>query len=343
MDSRKKKGLYAGFILLTLAVIVIIGANSGDFEDSLRALFDIPRRWVLAGVLCVFTGILMQALSAKSVLRIMGHRLSLGRACSVSILGEFYSFITPGASGGQPMQINRLRRYGIPVGDAASAMVVHYLCYHIMILALDVVLGLTHLPFVRRQIGVNWPFLLIGFLFNGMLVTFAVLLSFYQRPVRWLLDKLMALMARLKLGQPDRLRQKVGEAADTFYTGMRFMLEHKLEVARQMLFGALRIASMAGVIFCVYRGLGLREASFGRLMTMGVMQYTSAGYTPLPGASGAQEGIFSVYFDQLFPEELLFSGLLAWRFISYYLVLIVGFIVITAMGMGGKKKRTGVR
>ena len=338
MNSKRRKWLYASFILLTLAVIAAIGLSSGDFEASLAAVFSIPRPCVLAGALCVGAGILMQGLSAWSVLRTVGHRISLGRMYIVAVFGEFYSFITPGASGGEPAQIGRMRRYGIPVGDATTAVVVHYLCYHIMLLVLDVILGVLYFPFVRRQIGVNWPFLLIGFLFNGMLVTFAVLLSFHQRPVRWLLNRVMGLMERLGIGDREKLRGKVGEAADTFYTGMRFMLEHRMEVARQLLFGALRIASMAGVIYCVYRGLGLRAAGYDRILTMGVLQYTSAGYTPLPGASGAQEGIFSVYFDQLFPGELLFSGLLAWRFISYYLVLIVGFIVTTAMGMGRRGK-----
>ena len=90
---------------------------------------------------------------------------------------------------------------------------------------------------------------------------------------------------------------------------------------------------MMSVIYFILRGLGQHSASYGMILTLGVMQYTSAAYTPLPGASGAQEGIFSVYFDKLLPNELLFSGLLAWRFITYYLVLIVGVIVTSVLGV----------
>ena len=68
-----------------------------------------------------------------------------------------------------------------------------------------------------------------------------------------------------------------------------------------------------------------------------ILQYTSVMFAPLPGSSGAQEGIFSLYFERLLPDELLFSGLLAWRFITYYLVLIVGFIATTLLGMTDEK------
>ena len=46
--------------------------------------------------------------------------------------------------------------------------------------------------------------------------------------------------------------------------------------------------------------------------------------------------MFGLYFEALLPGELLLSGLLTWRFITYYLVLIVGFFVTTALGMRNK-------
>ena len=333
MKPAQKKILYIGFILLTLLIILLIGIRSGDFESSMAAVFAIPRRYVLLCLLCTFGGIFSQALSCRSALRAMGRDVPMGQMYAISILGEFYSFITPGASGGQPMQVYQMRKRGIPVGDATSALIMQYISYHFMLLVSDVVLGIANFGFAKKQIGVNWPFLLIGFLFNAFLVAMAVMLSFYQRPVRWLLDRLVALMRRLKLGDPEKLRVRFSESADSFYTSTRFMLLHRAELFKQLFFGAARLVCMMSVFYFVYRGLGQRSVGYGRILTLGVMQYTSAAYTPLPGASGAQEGIFSVYFDQLLPDELLLSGLLAWRFISYYLVLIVGFIVVTAMGM----------
>ena len=330
--NKKSSYLYIAFILAVLAAVMLIGAHNGDFSASLRAMLGIPRRYTFACVLFVFGGIAMQALSTFSALRTMGSALPFHKTLNVSLLGEFYSFITPGASGGQPMQAVHLHKKGVPMGDATIALVIHYICYHVILLTMDVVLGLIYRAFVAIHVGASLVFLIIGFLFNLCLVIGALMLSFYQRPIRWLLKQITALMERWHIGNPEGLREKFSATADSFYRGMRLIAGHRAECARQLLFAAGRLLCMSSVFCFICRGLGQNSAGYGRLVTLGVMQYTSAGYTPLPGASGAQEGIFSLYFGRLLPGDLLLSGLLAWRFITYYLVLIVGGIAAVLSG-----------
>ena len=73
------------------------------------------------------------------------------------------------------------------------------------------------------------------------------------------------------------------------------------------------------------------------LITMGVLLYIGASYTPLPGASGAQEGGFAVLFKGIFPDARLFVALLIWRFSTYYLNVIVGAVVATVSSIRGIK------
>ena len=322
--SRKSKLLYTAFIVAVLAAVIIIGEHNGDFGASLRAMTGIPKRYTLLCVLCVVGGIAMQAASTASLLGTMGHALPFPRLLVTALLGEFYAFITPGASGGQPMQIVQLRRWGAPVADATTALVTHYVCYHGVLLVMDVALGLMYRPFVAANLGANFPFLAIGFLFNLGLLVGALMLSFCQKPIRWLLTRVTRLMVRLRLGDPDRLSERFSNTADAFYTGIRFIIRHRSELFRQVLFAVGRLLCMTSVFYFICRGLGQPGEGYGSLIALGAMQYTSAGYTPLPGASGAQEGIFSLYFGKLLPGDLLLSGLLAWRFITYYLVLVVG-------------------
>ena len=77
------------------------------------------------------------------------------------------------------------------------------------------------------------------------------------------------------------------------------------------------------------------------LITMGVLLYIGASYTPLPGASGAQEGGFAVMFSGIFPDAQLFVALMVWRFSTYYLSIIVGAVMsvvenILSLRRGGK-------
>ena len=64
------------------------------------------------------------------------------------------------------------------------------------------------------------------------------------------------------------------------------------------------------------------------VLTLSLLLFVSASYTPLPGASGAQEGGFMRYFDGIFPGGTKGLALLIWRFFTYYLFLFVGVITV---------------
>ena len=64
------------------------------------------------------------------------------------------------------------------------------------------------------------------------------------------------------------------------------------------------------------------------MLTLSFLLFVSASYTPLPGASGAQEGGFLLYFRGIFTGGTVGLALLAWRFFTYYLFLITGVIVV---------------
>ena len=81
-------------------------------------------------------------------------------------------------------------------------------------------------------------------------------------------------------------------------------------------------------------------ASYGQIITMAMLLYVSAAYTPLPGASGAQEGVFALYFANIFPSGIRLMALLLWRFFTYYISLIIGAIVTIVKGFHPDKQKS---
>ena len=79
--------------------------------------------------------------------------------------------------------------------------------------------------------------------------------------------------------------------------------------------------------------------SWYRIITISFLLFVSASYTPLPGASGAQEGGFMTYFAGIFPGDKLGLALLVWRFFTFYLFLIVGVGTVILDKILSKEKR----
>ena len=182
----KKKALYAGFILLVLAIVLYIGIRSGDFPESIHAIMNMPVRYALLSVASMFGAISMEALSLGSALRAQGLYLPPRRLYAMALLGEFYSYITPGASGGQPMQVYQFHRWRVPVGRATAALTIHFHCFQIMLLCFDVVLFAVYRDFVLAELGPNLPFLVIGFVFNiGLIAVSLMIASIKGRCAGW--------------------------------------------------------------------------------------------------------------------------------------------------------------
>ena len=54
----------------------------------------------------------------------------------VSMIGMFYSSVTPAATGGQPMQVFSFKKRGVPTGLSSSGLAVKFFCYQTALLAL---------------------------------------------------------------------------------------------------------------------------------------------------------------------------------------------------------------
>ena len=133
MKQRLSKWLGIPLILLILVIILAIGITSGEFESASSVLMALNPYTVLGCLACFAGYIFFDALGIQSALRRQGYRLRFRDTLMVSLRGQYYYYITPGASGGQPMQIYYLRELGVPTGVGTSVLVCHFVAFQTML------------------------------------------------------------------------------------------------------------------------------------------------------------------------------------------------------------------
>lgn len=338
MKKFLKKWLGPIIIAVTLAAVIIIGLVTKTLPEAIKAVAHANPLCMLACVLCYLSFITVNGLSAKSFLKREGYSLTMREALLVSMTGVYYSNVTPGAAGGQPMQIYRLSQLGVPVGVGSSAIASGFISWHLMRVFLFTGLAIPYWGFIMENLGGYWPFLLLGYAYNVFFVVMWLIFSFSKKPVAFIVRLAGKIIKKLKLSKdPDKLLAGMNRTADMFYDSMRHLKSHKGEIFRQLLFGLLYMLSLVSILYFAYLGVGLRGATYGELTTMGMGQYISAAYMPTPGASGAQEGLFELYFGRMMQGSSLLAVMLIWRFMSYYLGLLIGAVV----NLAGKKRAKG--
>ena len=343
MKPRTKKILNFALIFGTLAVVLLVGFNGQEMSGAIEALKSIAPGWIILCILAWCGYVLFDALSVHHFLKCQGHSIPLASSLFVAIQGMYYSNITPGATGGQPMQVYYLKKRSVPIGIGTSALTVKLFAFQFMLAVLGTILWIAYKDYIALQLGGNMWILVIGYVYNVIVVGFTVLMATSKRLVRFFVMLFIKAGVKLRLVKdPAATQAKWEDVIDTFHNSVMMITRRPMDLVIQLLIATAQILSLMAVTFFIYHGFRLTGTSYGQITALGIMLYTSAAYTPLPGASGAQEGVFALYYSQVFPDGIRLMALLLWRFFTYYITLIVGAVVSVANGFrSGKKKPAG--
>ena len=324
----KKIGSFL-FIVLSIAAVFFIAFGNGELEKSIDAMQDMDLRWVAGIFLCWAVYTFFDGLNYWAYLRHEGFRISLGRAVNVALIGFYYSNITPRAAGGQPMQVNSMRKAGIPVGYGTMAVTIRFITNQFMISFLSLLLFFLNRSFVYEQLGGAMWFVRFGWLINLGSVPLVLLAAFQRSWIQSLADRIIRLLEKIRvIKNRDMAMAKVTDTLDTYHTALHDLLKNPLQILLQFFLSFVSLLGLTLTVCFVYKAFGLSGTPWYHLLTISCLLYISASATPLPGASGAQEGGFLLYYRNIFPEDIIGLALLVWRFFTFYLFLIVGVFTV---------------
>lgn len=322
----------ASFALLavTLLIVLYIGFSDNDMTELASALRSLSPAYLLLCLLSWALYVFFDTLAIHHFLRSQGQKIRFRQSLHSAIVGIYYSNITPGATGGQPMQMYCLTKYGVPIGVSGSGLAVKFVVFQAVLLFFGAILWLVHAPFVGTHVEGSVWFVVLGYVANFFSIGMVALMAISRRAVRWLIDLCIRIGVKLRLcKEPEASRQKWYNHCQSFLDSVQMLMKKPRDVIIQCLIAICQILSLMLVILAVYHALGLSGESTMELITMGVLLYIGASYVPTPGASGAQEGGFASLFRSIFPDAHRFVALLIWRFSTYYLSVLVGAVVST--------------
>ena len=325
MSAKLKKFLSFFFIAASVTAVFFIAFSNTELKDAWGAIATLDLWWVAGIFLCWVVCTVFDGMNYWCYLRREKFKISIGRTINVALIGYYYSNITPSAAGGQPMQVNSLRKAGIPVGYGTMAVTIRFFCNQFIICMMSLVLFLLNRPFVYEQLGgVMWV-VRVGWVINFSVIPLIVMATWKRRWIQGFANWLIGILHRIRLiRNKEATIAKVTEALDTYNKAMRDLLRRPGQIAIQFLCSFISLLAMTGTVIFVYHAFGQHGTQWYQLLTLSCLLYVSASYTPLPGSSGAQEGGFVLYFGKIFLNGTIGMALLTWRFFTFYLFLIVG-------------------
>lgn len=333
-----KQGLkkYFGILYIALITVAICAylLLSGSLPAIVSALSTLQVRWIWAAGGCLAAYVLLRALTLHVYLRSQGARIRLSESLMISGIGQFYSAITPSASGGQPMQVYALSKLGVSVSTATAAVSIKFIGFQMASLLLCAGLWLRFLPLVSAQLGGLRFLVALGFFINLVLLGCILLVMTHRRMVRALAGWLLRLGVRLHLVRDAAaLSARVERGLDDYQSSLTTLTRRPWLALGLFVLSLLQVICYLAILPCIYRAFGLHDLRAAEVLTLQTLLFIAAGFVPLPGAAGAQEGGFYLFFRGVFPEADMMAAVVCWRFFTYYLLLAVGLVAVVAEGV----------
>ena len=329
MSSGLKKFLSFLFIALSITAVFFIAFSNEDLTNAWDAIKQMNLLWLGCIFACWLIYTVADGMNYWFYLRGQGFKISIGRAVNIALIGFYYCNITPSSAGGQPMQINSLRKAGIPVGYGTMAVTIRFITNQMMTSLIALVLYFLNRDFVHRQLaGAIW-LVRIGWLINFAAVPLVLMAAFKRNWVQKFAEMMIRIGEKLHIVRNrEAAVAKVTEVLDTYHTALLDLMHSPGQILLQFLCSTVGLLALFGTTVFVYYAFGMTGTPWYQVLTISCLLFVSASYTPLPGASGAQEGGFLLYFRDIFKDGTIGLALLIWRFFTFYIYLIVGVFTI---------------
>ena len=355
IDKRKrlfKNVLSVLFIIFAVGVLVFTAiadfsneniASSENIKTTLlKNWFYLIFAFVSVAVFFVTKGLLRAVLCCS-----ITGRLRLKSTFNAGVICQFYNHITPLAMGGQPFEISYLAKKGFNGGHASSISISAYLInmfvYATMFILAILAYANNWLGYVQNANGeivfdyfptYIYVAAIIGTALSLIMPILIMIFSFFPRLGLIIVNAFIWIASKLKLTKNAKLlRFKIMRTLVINAKALRTLFKKPLTLLFASLFGFLEALANASIAYFTLRFFGFDWVASGfiewlQIITLVILITAAVSFIPTPGSSGAADISFYLLFSKELLVGLAFSAMLTWRILSFYLMIILGFIYV---------------
>jgi len=309
-------------ILIALTFSILL--KDKDPREIWDLILHAKIEYIILGILSMCLYFLCEAINVKRILSALGEKLSIFKAIKFSLIGFFFSSITPAASGGQPMEIYYMHKEKHSVANATLTLLLQLCFFQIVTISFGLVCAFIHRDLLHD--GLTWLFLLGIGLNTSALILFSICV-FSKRLSKFFIKLSVKFLKFIKYKKVDQKEKSLYEGLEKYQASSVFIKQNKGILIKSLLTAYIQLIAYYSISYFSYKALGLEGHNWFDLITVQALLYCTVSGIPSPGAVGINEWVYLQFFGPIFGETLLASGMLLNRGMNFYLFVIISVIV----------------
>lgn len=341
MDRKKQiRSILFLFIIMALTIKVFLGDYT--LSEFLFVLGSSNLFYLAAGLAMMVLFVSCEALNLRMIMKALGRSVPFRKCLGYSNIGFYFSGITPSSGGGQPAQIYYMKKDQIPVSLSSITIFFVVFVYQAAMLSMGGILSV-----LRRDIAAEFASSLKYLLIYGIIMNVGACLIFFSLMFsKKLIPCLLSLIHRIGrkvrlIKRPEHIKNKLDEYQKSYGEKAKLLIGHRCLFLKVYFVSMIQMAALFMVPYFVYRSMGYHAYNILDIMTGQSLLTISVSAVPLPGATGAAEGGFLYAYGLFFPQDKLTAAMILSRIASFYLPMIISFIVYILIHIKTNKYEEG--
>ena len=309
------------FLLIITGVVLYIVLKD-DFKDIVDILTKIDIKYILLAILFYTLYIVIKGYVNYKITNDK-KKLSLKEAIKHNIITQFFNGVTPFSTGGQPMEVYMLMEHDIPIAKATNQTIQSFIFYQIALVICGSVAVINNFLFpIFPKVRILQLLVLLGFAINVAVVIVLILISRSKRVTNKLSAISIKILKKLKRKVDEEdIKQKFSD----YHEGFKELRKRKKLFIGGVVLNIISLLCLYIVpMFILYSMGDFTSFTVNNTITASAYVYIIGGFVPIPGASGGIEFGFTKFFGNFIVGHKLSAVLLLWRFITYYVGVIIG-------------------
>lgn len=337
--NKNTKSIIKNFILFMLLICLTLWIILKDqsITEILKVFENIKIQYVMIGILFMLLYLFLEGINIRRTLKTLNKPITIWSSFKYSLIGFFFSAITPAASGGQPMQIYYMNKDKISVAHSTLALLINLTCMQIVTISMGIFSMIVNHKIMNKTLII---FFIIGILLNASALSLLLISIFSKRLSRWLVKIVIKIMKLLKTKRFKRKTKKILIELKKYQSSAGYIKSNKELIFKNIITAAIQFTIYYSISYWVYLSLGFTKCNIFEITTMQSLLFAIVSGIPSPGAVGVSEGAFIEIYRNVYPNVAIKSATLLQRSISFYLFVVLSGILIMFLNINNKKSNS---
>ena len=326
----KKKFIINFFIILVVLILVLYFSLKDNYREIINYISNINLFWLFVSITILLLYRVIVGLCSYKVVLINNANVNFGKMVQINFIIPFFHGITPFSGGGQPMEIYYLHNEGVSKTKSTNIVLQNFILYQIALIVVSL------LAVICNQIFELFPkddfmrrLVLLGFLINFLALLISLVAGFYKKLTSYIVKKIITFLNKIKIIKDvDGTLNKFNNYIDNFYNNANLLKKNKKQVCYVILLHMISLILLYSIPYTIILGMGLKDINYIYILIATTYVMIIGSFVPIPGGTGGIEYGFMYFCGLIISGSVLTAVMLMWRFITYYLAMIIGAIFL---------------